>query len=189
VVHGDCELSGRRLRQTPACVGLGLFGQLDLLLARGAHPAGEPLRRQAGVGGAEAPGTGPHEDLGPRSPEPLNGDCYGIRAEQSSALGHAALVGIERGGHPAVQWTRRGQVDATNDGQREQHGTPRAGADRDQPGQLVPGQQVQQRRGGDQVCAAQIARAQSRDVGQPRVDRDRGEVDGGDFQQVGVPVV
>ncbi len=71
MVHGDCELPGCCLRQTSACVGVGLGGQLDLLLARGTHPPGEPLRRQVGLGGAESPGAGPDEDLGPESAELL----------------------------------------------------------------------------------------------------------------------
>ena len=58
-----------RLRQTPARVDAGLGGQLDLLLAGGAHPAGEPLRRQLGLRGAESPGAGPDENLGAQSAE------------------------------------------------------------------------------------------------------------------------
>ena len=64
MVHGDRELPGGRLRQTPARVGVGLGGQLGLLLARSTHPPGEPLRRQVGLRGAESPGAGPDEDLG-----------------------------------------------------------------------------------------------------------------------------
>ena len=58
VVHGDGELPGCGLRQTPARVGLALGGQLDLLLARGTHPSGEPLRRQISLGGAGRHGLG-----------------------------------------------------------------------------------------------------------------------------------
>ena len=46
MVHGDGELSGCCLRQTPASIDLGLGGQLGLLLARSSHPPGEPLRCQ-----------------------------------------------------------------------------------------------------------------------------------------------
>ncbi len=158
MVHGDGELPGCCLRQAPACVGAGLGGQLDLLLARGAHPPGEPLRRQVGLRGAESPGAGPDEHLGPQSAEPLDGDRDGVRAEQAAPLGPAALVGVERGGHAGVQRIRRVQFDATDDGQGQQHGTPRAGADGDQPGQLVAGQQVEQRRGGDEGRVGEIAR-------------------------------
>ena len=69
MVHGDRKLPGRCLRQTPARVGVGLGGKLDLLLARGTHPPGEPLRRQVGLRGAESPGAGPDEDLRPQSAE------------------------------------------------------------------------------------------------------------------------
>lgn len=49
VVHGDFQLSGRYLRQAPACVGVRFGGQFGLLFARGTDPAGEPLRDQLGV--------------------------------------------------------------------------------------------------------------------------------------------
>ena len=146
--------------------------------------------------GAEPPGAGPDEDIGPQSAEPLDGDRDGVRAEQAAPLRRAALVGVECGGHAGVQWIRRAQVDATDDGQGQQHGAPGAGTDGDQPGQLLAGQQVQQRRGGDEGCVGEIVRVQPGDVGLPGLDGDRGpvggragEVRGGDGQQVGVPVV
>ena len=153
------ELPGSRLRQAPARIAVGLGGQLGLLLARGTHPPGEPLRGQVGLRGAESPRAGPDEDLGAEPAELLDGERDGVRAEQAAALGRAALVGIERGGHAAVQRVRRGQLDATDDGQGQQHRASRAGTDGDQPGQLVLGQHVQQRRGGDQGRAGEIARA------------------------------
>jgi hypothetical protein len=143
VVHGDGELSGRRLRQALAGVDVGFGGQLGPLLARSTYPPGEPLRRQLGVQGAQSPGAGPDEDLGPQPAELLDSERCGVRSEQAPPLGRAALMGIKRGRHAAVQWIRRDQADATDDGQGQQHRTPGAGADRDQPGQLLLGQEIQ----------------------------------------------
>ena len=77
------------------------------------------------------------------------------------ALKAAATRGVER--------IRRGQLDATDDGQRQQHGASGAGADVDQPGQLVAGHQVEQRGGGDQGRAGEIVRRRSRVMSDRRV--------------------
>ena len=120
----------RCLRQTSACVGGGLGGQLDLLLARGTDPPGEPLRRQVGLGGAEPPGAGPDEDLGPQPAEPLDGGRDGVRAEQAAASPSCGAGGRRmrpprgrRADPPGVRSTRptTDRVSST--------GTPGAGAD------------------------------------------------------------
>ena len=76
--------SGRCLRQAPARVGVRLGGQLVLLLARGAHPAGEPLRRQRRPGRRRVArgwaGRGPP----PPAAERLGGGRDGVRAEQAA---------------------------------------------------------------------------------------------------------
>ena len=114
---GDRKAPGFCLHQTPSHVRLRLGGQLDLLLARGTRPSGEPFRRQVRLCGAESPGAGPDEDLRPQPAEFLAGHRNGVRAEQTASRRRATLVGIKCRGHAAVQWIRRGQVDATDDGQ------------------------------------------------------------------------
>ena len=111
------------------------------------------------MGRIEAPGAGPDEDLGARRAELLDGGGDGVRAEQAAA----PLVGVERRADVRVQRIRRGQGDATDDGEGEQQRTPRAGAEH--PDQLVRGQQVEQRRGGDEARAGEIVRRQPGDVG------------------------
>ena len=62
--------------------------------------------------------------------------------------------------------------DAADDGQREQHRDAPAQAPSIR-GQLVRGQDVEQRRGDDEARAGEIARRQPGDVGLPRLDGDR----------------
>ena len=64
------------------------------------------------------------------------------------------------------------QRDATDDGQREEQRAPGAGGEH--PGQLVRGQQVEQRRGDDEARAGELARRQAGDVGPPRLEGDPG---------------
>ena len=196
MVHRDSELPGRCLRQPSASVEVCVGGQLDLLRARSTHPPGQPLSCQVGLRGSESPGAGPDQDLGSQSAKLLDGDRDGVRTEQAPPLRRAALVGIEPGGHATIQWVRRCQLDATDDGQRQQHRTLGAGTDGDQAGQLVLGQHVKQPGGGDEACASQIARVQLGDVGLPCFDGDLGPVGSGawgigyaDLEQVCVPVV
>jgi hypothetical protein len=49
VADGDRELSGSCLLQTSSWMDVGVGGELDLLLGRGADSPGEPLRRQRGL--------------------------------------------------------------------------------------------------------------------------------------------
>ena len=184
MVDDHAEFPGARLRQTPALVAVCLGGQFGLLLARGTHPPGEPLRRQPGVRGAEPPRARPNEDLGRVAGECLGGERDGVRAEQAALLRRAALMGVEGRGDAAVQWLRRGQLDAADDGQRHQYRTPRPGTDAHEPGQVLLGQHVQQRRRRDQGSTGEIARRQPRDVGLPGLDGDRGPV-GGRTRRIG----
>ena len=168
VVHGDSELPGSRLRQTSACVRAGLGGQLDLLLARGTDPPGEPLRRQVGLGGAESPGARPDEDLGPQSTESLDGDRDGVRAEQAAAS-RSCGVGGRRMRPP-----RGRPADPPGSGRRDRrrtrlrrHGHPAPAQTSTSPASSSPRQQVEQRRGGDEGCVGEIARVQPGDVGLP----------------------
>ncbi len=195
--HGDGEPSGRRLRQTPARVGVGLGGQLGLAARtrrrpsrRTTPPPARPRRRRAARGSA---GRRPRRPAG-RTPRRRP------RRRPGRAGGPASVVRRWWASNAAATRASSGsagrQLDATDDRQRQQHGTPRAGADGDQPAELVPGQQVEQRRGGDQGRAGEIARLQPGDVGLPRLDGDRGavggragQVGGGDLEQVGVAVV
>lgn len=80
MVDGDREPPGSCLRQTSAQIGVGLDGQLDLLLARGSHPSGEPLRRKLGVQGTKPPRAGSDEGVAPQPGELLDGEVNGIRA-------------------------------------------------------------------------------------------------------------
>ena len=105
-------------------------------------------------------------------------------------------MGVERGGDAEVQRIRRCQLDSADDRQGQQHGTPCTGTEGDQAAQLVSGQQVEQRRGGDEGGVREIARVEPGDVGLPRLDGDRGAVRGRaegvssrDLQQVGVSIV
>ena len=151
VIHGDGELSGGCLRQAPARVGAGLGGQLELLLARRIQPPGEPLRRQLGLRGRRAArdwaGRGHRHPAGGtrRRRTRRHPDRAGARHRSCGAGGRR--MPRPRG---SPVGSARGQVDATDDGQGQQHGTACARAHAGQPGQLLPGQQVQQRRGGDQ---------------------------------------
>lgn len=158
MADGDGEPSGVRRRETPASVEIGLGGQLVLLRAGGAHPTAEPLRRQVGLGGAKSPGARPDDDLAPGSAEPIDGGRDGVRAEQAAAHRRPALVGVECGRHAGVERIRGGELDVADDGQRQQHGTPGRGADVDQPDQLIPSHEVEQRRGGDEARAGEIVR-------------------------------
>ena len=165
MVDRDRKLSGCCLRQAAAYIDVRLGGQLDLLLTSSTHPSDEPLRRQTGLRGAEPPGAGPDDYLGPPSAELLAGPRDSVRAEQMAPLGHAALVGVKGGSDAAVQRIRRGQLDATDHRKSQQQRISRVHAHADQSSQLVLGQDVQQRRGGDQAGAGKIARMQPGDVG------------------------
>src|SRR5579859_1893302 len=123
MAYGHRERSGRRLRETSTGVDLRLGPELGLLLARSPHPPREPLRGQGGVREAESPRARPDDNLGPKALELLHSEGDGIRAEQSAPFGHAALVGIKSGGHAAVQWFRRRQLDMTDDRHRQQDRT------------------------------------------------------------------
>ncbi len=80
----------------------------------------------------------------------------------------------------------RGERHAADDGQREQHRQPGAGAEH--PGKLLRGQQVEQRRGDDEARAREVFGREAGDVGSPGLDGDRGawRVGGDEFEQVGV---
>ena len=102
-----------------------------------------PTRRATPPRGRPRPapsrqGLGRTRTSAPSRAEPLDGGRDGIRAEQAAAYRHAALVGVECGRHAGVERIRRGQVDATDDGQRQQRRASGCRADVDQPGQLVP---------------------------------------------------
>jgi hypothetical protein len=157
VIHDHRKLSGGRLRQTSLGIELGLGGELDLLLGGSAHPALEPLSCQVGLSGTQSPGARPDQDLSPQAVELLDGKRHSVRAEQAAPGRRAALVGVERGGHAAVQRIRRGQAHATDDRQSQQRRTRCAGTDGDQRGQLFLGQDVQERGGGDERCPGEVA--------------------------------
>ena len=159
------------------------------------QPASHSAARSA-CGGAEPPGAGPDDHLGPRPPELRDGGGGRVRPQQAAGGGHPALVGVECGRHAGVERIRRGEVDATGDGKREQHRASGCGADAGQPRQLVAGHQVEQRGRGDEGRAGELVRVELGDVGPPRLDDDggpvggrAGEVGGGDREQIGVPVV
>ena len=95
--------------------------------------------------GAESPGARADDDLCLQTAELLYGRGHGVRTEQAPPRRRAALMGIEGGADPAIQWIRRGELHATDHGQRQQRGAPCAGTDADQPGQLILGEHVQQR--------------------------------------------
>ena len=110
MVDGDGELPGAGLRETAACVCVDAGGQLCHLLAGGIEPAGQPLRRQVGVGGPEPPGAGPDEHAMTQHAEALGGGRNGIRSQQPAARRHAPLVGVERARHVPIE--RLGDADA-----------------------------------------------------------------------------
>ena len=155
VVDGDGELPGGRLRQAPVPVGAGLGGQRGLLLAGGGDPPAEPLGRQVGVGRIEAPGARPDDELGARPAELIDGGRDGVRAEQAARrLRRWWALNAAPCARPA---------DPPGSGRRDRRRSARAasgqpGAGAEHPGQLVRGQQVEQRRGGDEARAGEIAR-------------------------------
>ena len=100
-------------------------------------------RRQVGLGGAESPGAWPDEDRGPESAERIDGDRDGVRAEQAASVVVRRWWASNAAATRGIEWIRRVQVDATDDGQGQQDGTPGAGTDGDKPGQLLARQQVQ----------------------------------------------
>jgi hypothetical protein len=95
VVDGDREPPGSCLRQTSAQIGVGLAGQLGLVLARGSHPPCEPLRGKLGLQSTKAPWARAEEDLNPPPAELLDGERDRIRAEEAASIRRAALVGVK----------------------------------------------------------------------------------------------
>src|SRR5262249_19478060 len=84
---GDGEDPGCRLSQAAAAITVGSRGHLGLLLARGVHPAGQPLGGKLALRGAEPPRARPDDDLGPEPAELVDGDSDGVRAEQVARPG------------------------------------------------------------------------------------------------------
>ena len=103
----------------------------------------------------------------------------------------AALVRVERSRHACVERVSREQLHAAGDGESEQHRAPGSGAGVDERGQLVPREQIEQCRGGDETRAGELVPAEPGDVGQPGLDGDAGRAAGAlrERQQVRVAVV
>lgn len=123
MVHGDGELTGGCLRETPAGIGSSRGGEVSVVLASRTDPATEPLSCQLGLCGTEFPGAAPDEDVGPESAALLDGTREGVRTEQSSPVAHTALVGVESIAHAAIQAVRWGQLDVPHHRKSEQHWT------------------------------------------------------------------
>ena len=117
MVDGDRQTARCCLRQTPAPVAVDIGDQLGLLLARGAHPAVEPLRRQRSMPRDEAPGARADQDLRPEPPELLDCDGHRMRTQQAAAPRQATLVRIKCGGDPAIQSIGRTQLHPADDRQ------------------------------------------------------------------------
>ena len=162
MVDGDRERSGRRLLQAPASVGRSLRGQLDVLRGRCTDPAGEPLGRQLAPRRRRgATGWG-----GRRPPIPGGANCVDgdARRRPGRAAGPARSGGAD--GHRKRR-PRAGPADRLGSGSTRpttdsvsRIGHPAPAHDGDEPGQLIRGQHVQQRRGGDQGCAREVTRLQ-----------------------------
>ena len=114
MVDGEGDPPGSCLRQPSGFVGVGLGGQLDLLLASGTHPPAEPLRRKIGLQGTKPPRARPDENVGPQLTELVDGERNSIRAEEAASGRCTALVGIKCGGDAAIQGIRRNHLDATD---------------------------------------------------------------------------
>ena len=197
MVHGDGELSGCCLRQTPARVAVGLGGQLDLLLARGTDPPGEPLRRQVGLRRRRA-ATG----WAGRGPRPPAGRTARRRPRRHPGRAGGPAPSCGAGGR-RTRRPRGGRADPPGSARRGRRRTASA----------APGTRRRRRRSISPASSSSVSRSSSaeavmrvapaRSPGRSRVmsellrlDGDRGpvggragEVGGGDLQQVGVAVV
>ena len=150
MANRDGEEAGCRLSQTAVSIRIGGGDQVGLLLARGVHPAGEPLDGKLALRCAETPRARPDGDLGAQPAETVDSGFHRVRAEQAPARRSSALVGVERRCYLRVKRIRREQLNVAADGESEQHRAPGAGAGVDQPRQLLPRQQVEQGRGGNE---------------------------------------
>ncbi len=161
MVDDDRELAGRQLLEAPVAVGAGGLGQRRLLLGRGRDPAVEPRGRQLGMGCAQAPRARPDDDPGPSvervdaRPATASGPSSRPRRWWSSN----AAASAASSGSAGARATRPTTVRASSSGQRRDSAEHRD--------QLVRGQQVEQRRGDDEVGAGEIRRGQPGDVGLP----------------------
>ncbi len=197
MVHGDGELSGRCLRQAPARIAVGLGGQLDLLLARGTHPPGEPLRRQARPARRRVArgwaGRGPRPPAGRiprrrarRRPGRAGGPSRVARRWWASK----AAATRRSSGSAGVSSTRPTTDSVSSIGHPAPAQTATSPASSSSVSMSSSAEAVMRR------CAGEIVRAQPGDVGLLGLDGDRGpvggragELGGGHRQQVCVAVV
>ena len=197
MVHGDGELPGCCLRQTSACVGVGLGGQLDLLLARGTHPPGEPLAPPGRP--AKAPsrhGLGRTRTSAPSRPNPSTATAT------ASGPSRRPLSVVRR------WWASNAAATRASSGSAGVRSTRPTTDSVSSTGHPAPAQTVTSPASSSPVSRSSSAEAvmrvaPARSPGSSRVmsdclrlDGDRGpvgglagEVGGGDCQQVGVPVV
>ncbi len=106
------------------------------------------------------------------------------------------LVGVERVLDESIERLRRRELDLTGDAERDEDGAARGGSRCHESIELLGGQHVQQRRGGDQGCARQRLGLQPGDVELTGLEGDRRPVAGpvrrvgrNQREQLGVPVV
>ncbi len=147
---------------------------VGLLLGRRRHPAAQPLRDQLGAVRAEPPRAGRRSAragrAGRRPRRPPSG-ASGPSSRRPATVrrwwaSKAAANAPSRGsGGSSSTCPATDRVSSA--------GQPAAGAGRGQRVQLGRGEQVQQRRGGDQVGAGQVGGAQPAQVGGPGLDPHR----------------
>ena len=165
------DAGARRRRSRPSSSG-SLLAARRRPSRRTTPPRARPARRRAATGWAGRSTSAPSRS------KPLDGRRDGVRAEQAApavvrrwwALNAAATR--RRADRPGSSSTRptTDRVSSTGQPAPAQAATSRSSS--------VAGQHVEQRRGGDQGRAGEVARVQPGDVVLSRLDGDRGAVGG-----------
>ena len=113
MANGDGERAGCRLSQTAALVEIGIGGQRGFMLARGVHPAGEPLDCEVAFRRAEPPWARSRRRPrlpavgSPRQPRPPRPGRAGARAASCGAGARRMRPPLgRRADPPGAGWTR-----------------------------------------------------------------------------------
>jgi len=140
------------------------LGQPWILLDGRAEPSDQPFRRQRAARRSEPPRTAANQDLCAVLSEQIGCDVDRVRTEQLPPSGGTPLVSVERLNDGLVEPVGWSQIDATDDGESDERRAPSLDARCNEAAQLVLGQHVEERRGGDRGRSGEISRHQPGDV-------------------------
>ena len=161
VLDGDREPP--RLSPAPdaGAYRLRFGGQLELLLARGPHPPGEPLRASSACDAPSRQGLGRTRTVGAEPAEFLDGDRDGIGPSRRPRSVRRRWWPSNAAADAPIQWICRGQLTRpTTDNRQRRPEHPACAQTATGPGELVLGQHVQHAEAvirvalGESPCAA-----------------------------------